>query len=489
MAEDQAVFYSYLVCLMRRRDAFQAESDSDGDAISPDAAISDPPTSPALVPAPNPLVIAFRWDGLDTFWVLLLLFFALFTRFWVIHSPREVVLSENATITHLSAYHNATYFFDVNPEFAKLLMRWLSLKMQYTMTSFDRTEDGLFQTAIYTSIRSISAFAAVIVVPLTFITIRTFGGSLFSGVCGGVLALVEPSLISPARYMNTTGLIQLFCALSLFFAGLSQHFASGSGEQFWCFLSQGFFAAIGCASNFNAWAFVAFAAWWPKFRFNAPTHGLVNIGILWAVLLVTQFFHLVYAPKFPAEFRMTDLSATISFMYFWRSASRTLAHVWLWLRASLRSLSAERVARRLLLAEQWTVLWAGHERYALTFTNRIFAVPAAILAYCEVASGKSALCLLMAVAMIGTGVGYQESGCCDAYLVMVIAVVAVPFAVEGRVSRRIRGTIWTVVMCLSIIAFLDWAPLIYAYKDPKPFFPPGFKPVAPAAQAGFRSVF
>jgi hypothetical protein len=63
---------------------------------------------------------------------------------------------------------------------------------------------------------------------------------------------------------------------------------------------------------------------------------------------------------------------------------------------------------------------------------------------------------------------------------MVIAVVAVPLAVEGRLSRRMRAVMWTVVMCLSIVAFLDWAPFIYAYKNPRPFIPPRFKPV-PAA--------
>jgi dolichyl-phosphate-mannose-protein mannosyltransferase len=226
-------------------------------------------------------VISFRWDGLDTFWVLILLFFALFTRFWVIQSPRELALSENATCNFLASYHNGVFFMDTEPEFAKLLTYFLAVPMEFRgIELFNQTSDGLFVSAFYTSIRSISAFCAVVVVPCTFLTIRSFGGTVFIAACGGIFALVEPSLISPARFMNVTGLVQLFCALSLLFAALSQHFMVGGAYQWALVLSQGFTAGAAFCSTFNALPFVLFAAFWPVHRFRSVQQSRAVVGLI-----------------------------------------------------------------------------------------------------------------------------------------------------------------------------------------------------------------
>jgi hypothetical protein len=37
----------------------------------------------------------------------------------------------------------------------------------------------------------------------------------------------------------------------------------------------------------------------------------------------------------------------------------------------------------------------------------------------------------------------------------------------------VRGCLVTVLLCVSVFTFIDWAPLIYAYEDPAPLRSPG----------------
>jgi hypothetical protein len=251
-----------------------------------------------------------------------------------------------------------------------------------------------------------------------------------------------------------------------------------SPEQLFFILCQGFFAGSAFASDFNSLLFVVFSIFWPIFRFHNKQQSFLNAGIIFVILFFTEWFHLIYAPKFLPEFENLgpDLGPHLSHRHHIMAITRLFAHLVTWIRATFANLSFQRIIRRLLLFEKWTVLWAKQERYAVTFTNRLFSVPAAIVAYSDITAGKfnaqSVLCLLLVVGMVMTGIGYEESGCCDVYLVMVVALVAVPLAIERRVSRKIRGTALTIGMCLSVLMFIDWAPLIYAYNDPAPFIRP-----------------
>jgi hypothetical protein len=81
--------------------------------------IDDPPPKASSIPFN--LVMSFRWDGFES-------------RFCVINSAREVVLSENSTRVNLVADHIRTFFLRVEPKFAHIVTWSLSPPWNSTQT-------------------------------------------------------------------------------------------------------------------------------------------------------------------------------------------------------------------------------------------------------------------------------------------------------------------------------------------------------------------
>jgi hypothetical protein len=327
------------------------------------------------------------------------------------------------------------------------------------------------------------------VIPVVFLTIRAFGGSPGSAAFGGIFALLEPSLISVGRCMDVGGLVQLFGALSLLFSGLSHHFIANSQPQLALILLQGFFASCAFTSSFNGVVFVLFSIFWPLWRFKSKFQCLLNISVTLEVFFLTALWHIISArrvfddsvPMSSAFLNFSKVHSEETHLSIWHLVSAAeLAVIRLvrCLHRSITNVNPLKIFRRMFLVDEWRILWTRNGRHSLCFTNRYFSVPTTLLAYYHLfwrrftLDLKSILCLLLISSLIVSAVVRKESCVSNIYTVMVIACVVMPIVLEGKVSERKAAILLTLTLSLSLLAFLDWAPLVYAYKNPNPFISP-----------------
>jgi hypothetical protein len=485
--------------MRRRGEPFFPGDDSSSDVPLLPLPVSYPPDSIDSTPepeqsAPDPLAVPLPWDGYETFWITVLFFFALFTRFWLIHSPREPLASETTTLKAIASYYNHTFFLTDEPEQGYLIFADLAHRMEYDGVSLlNRSIDGLYDTTVYVSLRSISAFSSAISIPILFLTIRAFGGSRLFAVCGSIFALIEPSLISVARCMNPAGLVQLFGSLSFLSAALSHHFVFGSNYQIALVVAQGLLAGCGWSCGFAGFVFVHFASLWPLWRFKSTFQSLLSLLLSFLVLFGTGLAHVVCARQVSEDSARMSASfvafsaanpnqTSLSLWHFVYAAELVSRRLWLWLSMSFR-VSPGRFLLRMLLMDKWRIVWTNSGRHCLSFTNNWFTVPVALIAYCHVFLNRrllgtdlvTALAFFLLMFMFISAVLHQSPEITDLHAVVLIACIVGPLVLEGKFRDKRAGQILAVAILAALVLFLDRVPIINGYINPAPYFPIGLK--------------
>ncbi|OHS96595.1 hypothetical protein TRFO_37204 [Tritrichomonas foetus] len=446
-----------------------------------------------IKPIEHVLTIPFIWDGWDTFFACFLFFVGTFTRFWIIHQPIEYVFNERLTLSHIHHYHNLTFFMADNPPFQELLLFYLINTMEYPYDfNVNEIPDYTFQHTAYSSMRSVSAFFAMMAVPISYLIMRTFGCKQFYSFCGGILCLVDQLLISSSRNIGIHGAVQFYCATSLLLAGLSHHFTFGCPQQYSLVILQGVFAAFGFSTSFLSFPFALFAVVWPLIRFHSKKQSLSNLGIILSMLYLSCFVHVLYTP-IKLKHQTQGMSNSfqnftankiqqIQFKHFAFSFEYSFRILINFVINSLNRLNIEKVGRRLLMCEKWSVLWHKDGRFIVCFGNRIITVPAILFAYFDVYNhrklnrfdAKSFLSLIFVFVVIYNAFCYhiKRSGCSESYLPEYLAIIEFILFIEGHFSPKLSGIALTLILFISIMLFLNWAPIIYPYINPDPYIKP-----------------
>lgn len=131
--------------------------------------------------------------------VLIILAFA--TRFYILGHPSEVVFDEVHFGKFASYYLRHTYFFDLHPPFAKLLIAFVGKLVGYDgRFLFDEIGDSYISNQVpYLAYRSLSAILGAMTVPLIFDTLRHAGYSVYACVLGSSLVLFDNAHICETR--------------------------------------------------------------------------------------------------------------------------------------------------------------------------------------------------------------------------------------------------------------------------------------------------
>ncbi|CDO51391.1 hypothetical protein DV113_002272 [Geotrichum candidum] len=143
---------------------------------------------------------------------------AFFTRFYIINYPNEVVFDEVHFGKFASYYLQRTYFFDLHPPFAKLLIAAVGWLVGYNGAfKFDNIGDSYITNKVpYVAYRSLSATLGSLTVPLVFITMQQSGYSIPACVIASSLVLFDNAHVAETRLILLDATLIFSVALSFY---------------------------------------------------------------------------------------------------------------------------------------------------------------------------------------------------------------------------------------------------------------------------------
>ncbi|ORY53429.1 PMT-domain-containing protein [Rhizoclosmatium globosum] len=142
--------------------------------------------------------------------------FALIIRLFRISNPHEVVFDEVHFGGFATKYINGQFFMDVHPPLGKLLFAAVGLLGGYnsTFTFKDIGDDYLASHVPYVTMRLLPGFLGVLLVPVSYITLRNLGVSNISAILSALMLTLDNGFVTQSR------LILLDSGL-IFFTGLT----------------------------------------------------------------------------------------------------------------------------------------------------------------------------------------------------------------------------------------------------------------------------
>ncbi|VEU21681.1 DEKNAAC102206 [Brettanomyces naardenensis] len=193
-------------------------------------------------------------------------------RFYYIWYPSEVVFDEVHFGKFASYYLQRTYFFDLHPPFAKLLIALVGYLAGYDGSfKFDNIGDSYLEHSVpYIPFRALSATLGTLTVPLVFNTLKECGYSVYSCVFASALVALDNAHVAETRLILLDATLLISVAASIysyvrFYKLRRQPFTRNwylwlflTGVALSCVISTKYvgvftFAAIGVAVIYDLW--------------------------------------------------------------------------------------------------------------------------------------------------------------------------------------------------------------------------------------------
>ncbi|CUM65129.1 uncharacterized protein PRCAT00002756001 [Priceomyces carsonii] len=165
---------------------------------------------------------------------------AIYTRFDKIGTPDRVVFDEVHFGKFASYYLERTYFFDLHPPFAKLLIAFVGYLMGYDgLFKFDSINDSYTQNNVpYIGYRSLLAVQGVLTVPTLFLTMKTLGFSVPACVMSSVLVCFDNAHVIDSRLILLDATLLLSVALTIYcYTKFSTYRKQPFTKYWWIWLS------------------------------------------------------------------------------------------------------------------------------------------------------------------------------------------------------------------------------------------------------------
>jgi dolichyl-phosphate-mannose--protein O-mannosyl transferase len=157
-----------------------------------------------------------RFSTSDSMNVLFLTFLSLIVRFHKFWFPANVVFDEIHFGNFTNFYLNHTYFFDVHPPLAKLLIAAHAHLSGYDgHITFGSIFGQPYPDEWFISLRVAPLLLSSFVPSLMYIGIRLAAFSRVAGFCAGFMTVFETSMICEGRFLLTDGILHFFVALCI----------------------------------------------------------------------------------------------------------------------------------------------------------------------------------------------------------------------------------------------------------------------------------
>ncbi|CAG8499641.1 7149_t:CDS:10 [Paraglomus occultum] len=142
----------------------------------------------------------------------------LITRFWHISNPSEVVFDEVHFGKFASFYLKRTYFFDVHPPLAKLMLAAMGWFLGYDgHFEFDNIGDDYIKNNVpYVGLRLLPATLGGLLVPLTYLILIESGYPVITACFAAGLVLFDNALITQTRLILLDAMLVFFMTCTLY---------------------------------------------------------------------------------------------------------------------------------------------------------------------------------------------------------------------------------------------------------------------------------
>ncbi|KAG0151050.1 hypothetical protein CROQUDRAFT_651569 [Cronartium quercuum f. sp. fusiforme G11] len=216
-------------------------------------------------------------EGTREGWLLVLLTgLAIVVRCWAIWRPSSVVFDEVHFGGFTSKYIKSAFFMDVHPPLAKLLITLVAFLSGYqgNFNFRDIGSDYITGNVPYVQMRLLPALMGVLVVPLSYLTMRMLTLRPTSCLLGALLIMFENGMIVQSRFILLDSPVLFFTTLTIFFhTGFCNEDARrGFTRRWWIWLLLTGLSLGAVASS--KWVGL----------FTIATVGLVTIKQLWDLL-------------------------------------------------------------------------------------------------------------------------------------------------------------------------------------------------------------
>ncbi|KAF0357977.1 glycosyltransferase family 39 protein [Gigaspora margarita] len=134
------------------------------------------------------------------------------TRFWKIDYPHQVVFDEVHFGKFASYYLKRTYYFDVHPPLAKLMLAGIGWFLGYDgHFEFDNIGDDYITNGVpYIGLRSLPAALGALLVPLTYMIMIESGYPVITAILAAGLVLFDNALICQTRLILLDSMLVFF---------------------------------------------------------------------------------------------------------------------------------------------------------------------------------------------------------------------------------------------------------------------------------------
>ncbi|KAI8355651.1 glycosyltransferase family 39 protein [Choanephora cucurbitarum] len=173
----------------------------------------------AIGSAPSSPVVESKNSSRKLDWVILIVltFWTIYIRLWRLSQPEAVAFDEVHFGGFASKYIKKSFFMDVHPPLAKILITWASQVAGFDgQFDFQKIGKDYLQAKVpYVQIRAFCALHGVMVVPIAYCTLRTFGLSISTCVLTALAICYENGLITNNRLILLDSILLNFTAFTL----------------------------------------------------------------------------------------------------------------------------------------------------------------------------------------------------------------------------------------------------------------------------------
>ncbi|KAK6454560.1 Dolichyl-phosphate-mannose-protein mannosyltransferase-domain-containing protein [Scheffersomyces xylosifermentans] len=165
---------------------------------------------------------------------------AIYTRFTRISYPDKVVFDEVHFGKFASYYLERTYFFDLHPPFAKLLIAFVGWLRRYDGSfKFDNIGDSyITHKAPYIAYRSLSAIQGTLIVPTLFWTMKVLGFSVPACMFSAIIVCFDNAQVADSRLILLDATLTFSVALTIFsYAKFSTYRRQPFSQKWWTWLT------------------------------------------------------------------------------------------------------------------------------------------------------------------------------------------------------------------------------------------------------------
>jgi len=232
------------------------------------------------------------FKSIDSVIILFISFLSLFMRLWNIQFPDVTVFDEVHFGNFTNWYIQESFFFDIHPPLAKLIMAGIAKLTDYPGHIVFNKLDPFYNSSeiSYVSLRITPAIIQSFCFPLIYCAMLFFGFYRLTSLSTSLILMCETSILAEGRYILSDGILHFFVCLTIFSLSGALYFDS----VFW-YLFAGISLGCSISCKNTAMGLIAFVGITQLFWIYEIRPQIRDIAIRASIILVPTVFVFIFS--------------------------------------------------------------------------------------------------------------------------------------------------------------------------------------------------